>query len=87
MPDVFGRAQMAGVPEQTADQIPPLTVDELEGGWSDEADVVVVGLGAAGLAASIEAAEGGAEVVALDRSGGGGTSNSFLAMIYSLFSK
>ena len=44
--------------------------------------MVVVGLGAAGLAASLEAAEGGAEVIALDRSGGGGTSANAGGILY-----
>jgi 3-oxo-5alpha-steroid 4-dehydrogenase len=73
---------MSAVPGQPADQIPPLAVDDLEGGWSDEVDVVVVGQGAAGLAASIEAADRGAEVIALDRSGGGGTSASAGGILY-----
>lgn len=43
--------------------------------WDHEADVVVAGLGCAGAAATIEAAEAGAEVIALEvASGGGGTS-------------
>ncbi len=37
-----------------------------------EADVVVVGLGIAGCCAAIEAADAGAEVLALERAGGGG---------------
>lgn len=37
-----------------------------------EADVVVVGLGAAGACAAIEAADAGARVIVLDRFGGGG---------------
>jgi 3-oxo-5alpha-steroid 4-dehydrogenase len=40
--------------------------------WHDEADVVVVGFGAAGACAAIEAAEAGAGVLVLERSGGGG---------------
>nr|WP_296772798.1 FAD-binding protein [Rhodococcus sp. (in: high G+C Gram-positive bacteria)] len=43
-------------------------------GWDLHTDVVVVGFGAAGAAAAIEAAEGGAEVVAIDRYAGGGAS-------------
>lgn len=62
--------------------IAPVTVDDLADGWSDEVDVVVVGLGAAGLAAAIEAAEQGATVVALDRSGGGGTSANAGGILY-----
>lgn len=43
--------------------------------FDEEADVVVVGLGAAGAAAAIEAARAGASVLVLERaSGGGGTS-------------
>ncbi|NUT36494.1 MAG: FAD-dependent oxidoreductase, partial [Hamadaea sp.] len=41
-------------------------------GWDLEADVVVIGFGAAGACAAIEAAEAGASVVVLDRFGGGG---------------
>jgi 3-oxo-5alpha-steroid 4-dehydrogenase len=40
--------------------------------WDDSADVVVVGLGGAGACASIEAAESGADVLAVDRMVGGG---------------
>jgi len=40
--------------------------------WHDEADVVVVGFGAAGACTAIEAAETGADVLVLERSGGGG---------------
>ncbi len=67
--------------DQTA-PIPPLDISELDGDWTHRADVVVVGLGAAGLAASIEAAERGASVIALDRSGGGGTSANAGGIVY-----
>ena len=40
--------------------------------WDAEADVVVVGLGAAGACAAIEAARAGARVHVLERAGGGG---------------
>jgi succinate dehydrogenase/fumarate reductase flavoprotein subunit len=40
--------------------------------WHDEADVIVVGLGAAGAAAALGAAAAGAETLALERAGGGG---------------
>lgn len=47
------------------------TVDE----WTVRADVVVVGLGAAGVSAALAAVEAGASVIVLERSGaGGGTS-------------
>lgn len=56
--------------------IQPMSLGDAErSGWDDEADVVVVGLGAAGAAATIAAAEAGAAVIALERGGsGGGTS-------------
>ncbi len=51
--------------------------------WDREADVVVVGLGAAGACAAIEASEAGAEVIALERmSGGGGTSALSTGQLY-----
>ncbi len=40
--------------------------------WDEESDVVVVGLGSAGVCAAIEAAEAGASVTALERASGGG---------------
>jgi succinate dehydrogenase/fumarate reductase flavoprotein subunit len=42
------------------------------GEWHDEADVVVVGYGGAGVCAALEAARSGADVLALERAGGGG---------------
>lgn len=62
--------------------IPPLTVADIGGAWDDSADVVVVGLGAAGLAGAIDAAERGLDVVALDRTAGGGTSASAGGILY-----
>ena len=51
--------------------------------WDREADVVIVGLGAAGACAAVEAAEAGAEVLVLERaSGGGGTSALSTGQIY-----
>ena len=51
--------------------------------WDFEADVVVVGLGAAGACVAIEAAEAGADVLVLERaSGGGGTSAMSGGLIY-----
>ncbi|KPK52794.1 MAG: hypothetical protein AMJ63_08365 [Myxococcales bacterium SG8_38_1] len=51
----------------------PLLLDDVDGvQWDDLADVVVVGLGAAGVTAAIEARERGADVVLLDRFEGGG---------------
>lgn len=50
--------------------------------WDQSADVVVVGFGAAGAAASIEAAAGGADVIALDRYEGGGASTISGGVVY-----
>ena len=53
------------------------------GKWDWEADVVVVGYGAAGACTAIEAAEAGTEVLLLERaSGGGGTSANAGGVIY-----
>ena len=52
-------------------------------GFDEEADVVIVGLGSAGGCAAIEAAEAGAEVLALERaSGAGGLTASAAGHIY-----
>jgi succinate dehydrogenase/fumarate reductase flavoprotein subunit len=40
--------------------------------WSDEADVVIIGLGCAGVCAAIEAREAGADVLVFERASGGG---------------
>ena len=51
--------------------------------WHREADVVIVGFGAAGACAAIEAAEAGREVLLLERaSGGGGTSALSTGQLY-----
>ena len=51
--------------------------------WDREADVVIVGFGAAGACAAVEAAEAGAEVLLLERaSGGGGTSALSTGQLY-----
>jgi len=51
--------------------------------WDDEADVVVVGLGAAGACAALEASSAGADTLILERaSGGGGTSALSTGQIY-----
>ncbi len=54
----------------------PLRVDSADAvSWDDAADVVVVGFGGAGAAAAIEALDSGAEVLAVDRFGGGGATH------------
>ena len=53
----------------------PLVVDSAQAqAWDDAADLVVVGLGGAGVAAALEAAEHGVGVLAFDRYEGGGSS-------------
>ncbi len=52
----------------------PLTIDDPERFvWDDTADVVVVGFGAAGACAALEARATGADVVLVDKFEGGGT--------------
>ncbi len=50
--------------------------------WDDEVDVAVVGFGAAGACAALEAAQNGARVAALDRFHGGGATAVSGAVIY-----
>ena len=53
---------------------PPVTVESADSfGWEAAADVVVVGFGGAGAAAALQAREGGAQVMVIDRFAGGGT--------------
>ena len=47
-----------------------MSISEMQ--WDDEVDVVVVGMGAAGACAALQAAQGGAEVAVVDRFEGGG---------------
>src|SRR5579859_1835522 len=52
----------------------PIVVEAADAlNWDESADVVVVGFGGAGAAAALQAREGGAAVLVLDRFGGGGT--------------
>jgi 3-oxo-5alpha-steroid 4-dehydrogenase len=74
-------APSGGLPTDVA-PIEPLHAGEVPA-WDMEADVVVVGLGASGAAATIEAAEAGAEVIALESAAmGGGTSAMSGGIIY-----
>lgn len=50
-----------------------LVVDENATPWQDTFDVIVVGLGAAGVSAALEAKDSGAKVAFIDRFEGGGT--------------
>ena len=55
--------------------LPPLKVDDPDRvAWDDTADVVVVGFGAAGACAALEAQASGASVIIIDKFEGGGTS-------------
>ena len=52
----------------------PIVIDSADRlNWDESADVVIVGFGGAGAAAALQAREDGAEVLVLDRFGGGGT--------------
>jgi 3-oxo-5alpha-steroid 4-dehydrogenase len=53
---------------------PPLVVEDASAQqWDEEADVLVVGFGGAGVVAALQARELGASVLAVDRFAGGGT--------------
>ena len=67
----------------THDATPIAPVEATTVTWNRQVDVVVVGLGAAGLAASIAAAEAGAQVLAIERTGApGGTSAMSGGIVY-----
>src|SRR5215472_16541052 len=53
-----------------------------EDAWDLAADVVVIGFGAAGAAAAIEAAEAGADVLVVDRFSGGGATELSGGIVY-----
>ena len=71
-----GSAQAARPRTSTVTPVePPLEVARAEDiDWDGEADVLVVGWGAAGACAALEARAAGASVMVLDRFGGGGAS-------------
>ena len=53
---------------------PPLIIDDPEDhAWDDSADLVVVGLGGAGIAAALDGLEQGIEVIGVDRYAAGGS--------------
>ena len=61
--------------------LPPLEVDDAAAvAWTEEADVVVVGWGAAGACAAIEARDQGASVIVVDRFEGGGDTRAKLLL-------
>ena len=51
---------------------PPLKHERDVTAWTDEADVIVVGYGAAGASAAVDARRAGADVLVLERASGGG---------------
>jgi 3-oxo-5alpha-steroid 4-dehydrogenase len=62
-------------PEWASPVEAPLVVESAQAqAWDETADLVVVGYGGAGVAAALEAAEQGVEVIAFDRYEGGGSS-------------
>lgn len=70
MTDTYA-TQLADLPG--TDVEPALVVNENEIQWNGSFDVIVVGLGAAGVSAAIEAADRDANVAFIDRFQGGGT--------------
>lgn len=50
----------------------PVALAEAAADWHDSADVVIIGLGGAGVCAALEALDSGASVIAIDRFTGGG---------------
>ena len=61
----------------------PLVVDDKsEVNWDHDTDLVVVGFGAAGATAALEARERGLQVIALDRAEGGGATQMSGGVIY-----
>jgi 3-oxo-5alpha-steroid 4-dehydrogenase len=68
-----GEALSPGDPGWFSYVEPPLVIaDSAAVKWADSADVVVVGFGAAGASAALQAREIGADVLVVDRFGGGG---------------
>jgi 3-oxo-5alpha-steroid 4-dehydrogenase len=64
--------------------LPPLEVDGSHSlVWNEEADVVIVGFGAAGAAAAIEAKERGLDALVIERFNGGGATAISGGVIYS----
>ena len=50
--------------------------------WTDEADVLVVGLGCAGAVAALQASESGADVMIIERFSGGGATTYSAGIVY-----
>lgn len=61
----------------------PIAVEDADAvNWDRQTDVVVVGFGGAGASAALQAREEGAEVILIDRFGGGGTTTYSGGVIY-----
>lgn len=65
-------APPAADPVLTRHATPPLRLETGDGEWDETFDVVVVGFGAAGAAATLEACRNGSRVLVVDRFAGGG---------------
>ena len=69
--------------KSASDRLSRALPDTEVSGWEAEVDVLVIGVGAAGVCAAIEAATAGASVLCLERAGGaGGTTAVSDGMIY-----
>ncbi|OCC25632.1 hypothetical protein MB02_03125 [Croceicoccus estronivorus] len=74
----------AGDPNWNSRVEAPLTIDPSDPvSWDAEADIVIIGLGGAGVCAAIEALDAGARVIAIDRFGGGGATRMSGGVFYS----
>ncbi len=79
---------MTDLKTQSSDQFTsniemPLTVRDVdEVNWQHEADIIVVGLGGAGVVAALQALSDGASVLAVDRFGGGGATEKSGGVVY-----
>jgi len=61
----------------------PLKIASIDNvNWSSDADVIVVGLGGAGVAAALQSIENGLTVIAIDRFAGGGATKASGGVIY-----
>ena len=67
-----GEKQLVASLKDAHDMAPRLVTDSEAWPWDERADVVVLGFGGAGACAAIEAREQGADVLVVDRFGGGG---------------
>lgn len=63
-------------------QSPLCMSDAEQPAWLDEADVVIIGLGGAGVCAAIEALDAGCIVIAIDRFSGGGATRMSGGIVY-----